>query len=178
MDVNNCQSCDRVSSNKYSSCPALMSDGRIFTDYNTRCSQVNDMFGKKLNSYEYRQFLIKNADELMDNHRKVAYATSFCGPCKEPREQGTMLPEEEKTICNGSVCTTFVNNPKGLGRGRDYMSSNLTAANQCAFGSFENVRSEEHSDLPDTEGCCGVSSYPFKQGTQNARLSVPSGAQL
>lgn len=175
MDINKCQSCDRVSNNKYSSCPALMSDGRLFTDYNTRCGQVTDMFDKKLNSYDYRQFLIQNAGELIDSQRKAAYAASFCGPCKEP---STMLPEEEKTFCNGSVCSTMTVNQKGLGRGRVYSDSELAPANNCSLNGYATVRSEDDNDLPDVEGCCGVAVYPFRNGSQNNRLTVPGGAQV
>lgn len=46
-----------------------MSDGREFTDYNPSCS-LNDFIQKKYgltNSHEYRYFLQKNADKVMQD---------------------------------------------------------------------------------------------------------------
>lgn len=44
-----------------------MADGREFTDYNPSC-QLNEMLRKKYdikNSHEYRQYLQKNAEQIM-----------------------------------------------------------------------------------------------------------------
>ena len=84
MDKN---TCFKTSNNKYFDCPALMSDGRAFTDYRPS-NYVNDMIrinNKVYDSYNYRQFLINNAANLMkvndeynillkivQNHRKIS----------------------------------------------------------------------------------------------------------
>ena len=60
-------SCYKTSNNKYFDCPALMSDGRAFTDYRPS-SYVNDLIrvqNNAYNSYDYRQFLIHHAGDLM-----------------------------------------------------------------------------------------------------------------
>ena len=59
--------CNKTSNNKYFDCPALMSDGRIMTDYRS-ATTLNDMIrlnNKTLSSYDYRQFLIHNGESIM-----------------------------------------------------------------------------------------------------------------
>ena len=59
--------CNKTSNNKYFDCPALMSDGRIMTDYRS-ATTLNDMIrlnNKTLSSYDYRQFLIHNGEAIM-----------------------------------------------------------------------------------------------------------------
>ena len=60
--------CNKTSNNKYFDCPALMSDGRIMTDYRQSCT-VNDMIrlnNNVLSSNDYRQFLINNAEDIIN----------------------------------------------------------------------------------------------------------------
>ena len=67
--------CFKISNNKYFNCPALMADGRTFTDYRPSC--VIDQGILKNNnirsSYEYRQFLIKNASTFMRENNDINY---------------------------------------------------------------------------------------------------------
>ena len=61
----------KVSNNKYPDCPAIMNDGRAFTDYRSSC-YINDAIRVKngiTNSYDYRQFLIHNGNEMMNSTR-------------------------------------------------------------------------------------------------------------
>ena len=61
----------KVPNNKYNDCPALMADGRQFTDYRAN-SQINmNVMEKKnlMSNYEYRNFLIKNGNSMIDNDR-------------------------------------------------------------------------------------------------------------
>ena len=51
------------SNNKYKNCPALMSDGRNFTDYRP-INHINNLLvmnNNLDNNYSYREFLIQNA---------------------------------------------------------------------------------------------------------------------
>jgi len=60
--------CNKTSNNKYFDCPARMDDGRTFTDYRPS-SSVDDMIrysNNVMSSYEYRQFLIHNANNIMN----------------------------------------------------------------------------------------------------------------
>lgn len=105
------------------SCPMRMADGRTFTDYQPRCAR-NDgwqqLFGQQLNSYDLRQYLISNADQLMQANRTVASCGAQCAPCKTPWNKGTMLPESSMVKCNAQTCSIAAGDPFGLGQGRDY----------------------------------------------------------
>ena len=87
--------------------PSRMSDGRLFTDWNTRCTRVPDG-----TSYEHRMYLIKNASSIMKKNR--CFSSEKC--LEDP---GTMLPEKFVVTCNNRTCTR---NPTqfedGLGDGR------------------------------------------------------------
>lgn len=75
--------CDKTSNNKYFNCPPRMDDGRHFTDYRANCyvnnlvRMTNDIVG----SYEYRQFLIDNAEALMQSNREYTEMKNGCSPC-------------------------------------------------------------------------------------------------
>ncbi len=73
----------RVSNNKYPDCPAIMDDGRAFTDYRSSCFMNNMLKVKNniRNSYEYRQFLIRNGEQVMNDIRLYNIKKSSCRPC-------------------------------------------------------------------------------------------------
>lgn len=105
-------------------CPPRMSDGRHFTDYKPRCGvDASTLNGQTMNSYELRQYMITNAENLMQKNRDAAVGANKCGPCVEPWNQGTMLPEQSVVKCTTSTCTRATNDPYGLGQGRDYGSA-------------------------------------------------------
>jgi hypothetical protein len=104
--------CDRTSNNKYFNCPPRMSDGRQFTDYRPNC-YVNNLLrytNRTMSSYEYRQFLINNGEELMKINNLYSSDKTSCGPCNA------------ETIANQTVCAynqhfgnCTVNNSQGIG---------------------------------------------------------------
>ena len=115
-------SCYRTSNNKFASAPARMADGRHFTDYRPSCMlntriQVDN---KVPNSYEFRMFLTRNADDLMELNRKQTFLANGAFECKPPYNVGTMLPESAKIKCNAQTCKVSHNYDNGLGLGRDY----------------------------------------------------------
>ena len=72
-----CTSCDATKSSQGSStCPLWMADGRSFGDvvYTSRCEQQYKLqYEKKFtSSFDYRQFLIQNAEDLMTQNNKMA----------------------------------------------------------------------------------------------------------
>ena len=72
-----------ATNNKYFNCPPRMDDARHFTDYRPEC-YVNNLIRMNsgiLGSHEYRQYLIKNANKLMDANRQHAQKVNGCGPC-------------------------------------------------------------------------------------------------
>lgn len=64
----------------------LMCDGRQFTDY--RCNgYVNSLLKMKYdkdNSHSYKQFLVKNADEIRNEMKDYYYDNGLCSECKNP----------------------------------------------------------------------------------------------
>jgi hypothetical protein len=87
--------CYKTSNNKYPDCPALMDDGRSFTDYRPSC-YVNDLIRVKnglKSSYQYRQFLIHNGVKLMDTIRLYNLKKNGCRPCDA-------VPVQCETLCS------------------------------------------------------------------------------
>lgn len=114
--------CYKTTNNKFFNCPPRMSDGRHFTDYRPSCD-LNNLIASNNNlvsSYDYRQYLIQNSDKLMDINRGYSVQMNSCGPCVQPYEQGTMLPEQTKVSCNNNSCANSLNVLNGLGQGRQY----------------------------------------------------------
>ena len=104
--------CNKTSDNKYFNCPARMDDGRTFTDYRPS-SDVNNMIrysNNVMSSYEYRQFLIHNADKIMEVNNIYTNDKVGCGDC-------TAKPIPFNTVCNvnPSVSKCNVVNPNGIG---------------------------------------------------------------
>ena len=112
--------CYIATNNKYKSCPALMSDGRGFTDYRSN-RQVNDSLRSDMNiisSHNFREFLIRHSDKLLETERKNANLMSGCNQCVKPYDQGTMLTEKFIQKCDKNTCSLVLNNKDGLGVGR------------------------------------------------------------
>lgn len=109
--------CYRATNNKYKSCPALMSDGRGFTDYRSS-RQANDSLRSEMdiiNSHNFREFLIQNSDKLIQTDRKNANLINGSSQCATP---GTMLPEKFLQKCDKKICSLVLHNKDGLGVGR------------------------------------------------------------
>lgn len=181
MDLKDCESCE-PSNNKFFGCPPLMSDGRHFTDYRPRCNIIHDMVkreDKNMSSYEYRQYLISNADSIMEKNRSTAIDKMACAPCKEPYEVGTMLPEKEKTTCNMNTCATASFEPSGLGRGRNFGTF------QPTYDEFLSLKKQADTQWMSWEDAHGknlldtkyYSVEGLKQNEIN-RPTIPSGTVL
>lgn len=174
-----CSDCSKPANNKFFNCAPRMADGRNFTDYRPRCIKNYEFFPENAtpNAYEYRQFLIKNGQDLITKNKQIAYHANMCGPCTSPYFEGTMLPEQSMQKCNASTCTFGVNDRNGLGLGRDYGS---LGGNQASFIS---TKEAEQKMISNMENCCSTQAddmnfYPFDYQTTgiiNERPSVPSG---
>lgn len=174
-----CSSCERESDNKHFMCPPKMADGRAFTDYKPRCAVHSSLMtagsgsaSASLNSYELRQFLINNAENIMDGHRNQAQKASACGPCVQPWNQGTMLPEQSMVKCNTSTCSVATNDPNGLGQGRDY-----GIAPDTDFQKRMEARDAKMRAQPGN--CCtgydeDIKYYPLAPVAEE-RYAIPSG---
>jgi len=120
-----CTSCDAPARPP---CPSRMADGRVFTDYRSRCAVNAQLLGavgkagQRGTSYESRLFLQHNATGWMDADRARALdGLAPCAPCQRPpNTAGTMLPERYVVRCDAAVCSREEVNPTGLGDGRAY----------------------------------------------------------
>ncbi len=98
-----------------------MADGRQYTDYRPRCvTQLNDRKPMS-SSYDHRQARIHNADAIMKHERLQAHHNVRC-PSKSVTPHDTMLPEQDRFVCDKVTCerydTAFP--CTGLGTGRMY----------------------------------------------------------
>ena len=123
--------CYKTSDNKYFNCPPRMSDGRHFTDYRPNC-HVNDMVktdNNISNSFQYRQFLQQNGEQLMNKHREIVCEKNNCGPCDETKEKfgSTALPEKYMFVTDGRIGKMVLNDVNGVGTGRKYYTFNQDA---------------------------------------------------
>ena len=112
----------KTNNNQYDECPPRMDDARHFTDYRPNCHLNNLLIANYgiQNSHDYRSFLTHNAKKIMQMNRNYACKKNCCGPCVEPFQQGTMLPEQSLVKCNDRSCSSTLFDPKGLGQGRQF----------------------------------------------------------
>lgn len=173
-----CEACSRVSNNKFSNCPPLMADGRHFTDYRPRCfsQYLVTPNGNFPSSFDYRMYLTRNADGIMKKNALDAYRTNVCGPCVEPYNIGTMLPEKTVQSCNTRTCTFNKNDPNGLGLGRFFGDKDTTRTE------FLQQKKAESDFFKSKDNCCAPAIdnlylYPIDGVTRNnyERYSVPGG---
>ncbi len=171
-------SCYKSSNNKYFKCPPRMDDGRHFTDYRPNC-HVNNLLRSNnaiLNSHEYRMFLTHNAKKLIDLNSTYAVQKNGCGPCMEPYNQGTMLPEKSIQSCSNKSCSATEANKDGLGLGRRYDDDST----KC---------SSWPKQLPVNQpyNCCADTNSLFNyyndidtkaQGELITRNSIPAGGNI
>jgi hypothetical protein len=132
---------------KTAGCAPLMSDGRLFTNWTPRCSQVYQN-PTTVSSYESRQKFIHGAVELMKQNAGNAYVNARCGPCyQNPDWQtGTMLPERDTQTCDARTCTFTPNNKQGLGLGRQYWNPKMESE---YVKKFEEVKQKEQDFFKD-----------------------------
>lgn len=177
-----CEECSRVSNNKFFNCPPRMADGRHFTDYRPRC------FGQYLikvdggnipSSYDYRMYLTRNAGDIMKKNAFDAYSTNKCGPCMEPYDEGTMMPERQKQECNSRTCTFDIDNPSGLGLGRQFYDRKMEEQFRKEFIA---EKEKENQYFKNTANCCtspaeDMMYYPIDGMVKNnyERYSTPGG---
>ena len=168
--MSNLNTCYRTTNNKHFNCPPRMDDARHFTDYRPNC-HINNLVRANnaiMNSHEYRMFLTRNANKLIDLNRGYATEKNSCGPCTN-----TMLPEQSVQSCNAKSCSTGINNKNGLGLGRNY-----------------DKNSQECKDWPNYDkpySCCADTNSMFNyynhidkktQGELMPRKTVQGGGDM
>jgi hypothetical protein len=109
----------RASDAAHAGCPARMQDGRMFTDYRSRCDVHLDLVGGE-GSFEMRQRAIRDGEQLLARQRSVAFSRARCAPCVAPYDRGTMLPERDAVTCDRRTCRRVALDADGWGTGRLY----------------------------------------------------------
>ena len=124
--------CNSASNNKYLDCPAIMSDGRTFTDYRPS-STVDDMIrlsNNVMSNFEYRQFLTNNGDSIMQINNKYLENKLGCGDCNTPN-----VPFAKTCVYNTSYPKCGPNNMNGVGINNTVASNNPTQQESYSIGS-------------------------------------------
>lgn len=178
-----CQSCTRPSQQDldvFSQCPPRMADGRNFTDYRPKCFQQYMVDNKLMSSFEQRLYLTRNAEELMKKNATLSYEKNRCGPCVEPFDQGTMLPEQVKQVCDKKTCSFNTSDPYGLGLGREFILSEQDKEFRSKFITEKEKEQEFFKSQAANIAPRSIDPEYFPVGgmmtTQYDRFAVPSGA--
>jgi len=95
--------------------PARMSDGRQFTDYRQNCI-LNNALSQGKGSWEYRTFLTNNSIQIHDQMMTTLESQFACNSCTD----NTVLPVKTIQNCNAVGCNYTMNDPNGIGLGRNY----------------------------------------------------------
>lgn len=178
-------SCNRVSNNKYFSCPPLMNDGRQFTDYSPKCVQnYNLTVEKPMSSYELRQYLIKNASNIIQESRKNTYDNSVCGPCQSPYKTSSMMLEKDVQQCNPNFCDFAPFDDKGLGITRNYNvpephTLSQGSCNQAYLAFLEHKENEQFDENVCVKPVDLLQHQTInKVHKHNSRSAIPSGGDV
>jgi hypothetical protein len=148
-----------------------MSDGRLFTDYRSRCDVNLQQMWETMpmsGSYDYRQQLIRNGEKILGHWRDEARQVAACGTCKAPFDIGTMLPEKDVFKCDKVQCVRVTKDPNGLGTGRSYGAD-------AEADAWQNRLLAQRRSASDTAGsaanCCDCPAY----NNNNAYLLATAG---
>lgn len=90
--------CYRGSNNIHAGFPALMSDGQWATNWEPACT-INNEIKREVgitNNYEYRQFLINNADKVVIKNQREACGQ--CCSCMNQFENTNVIQQPNKYI--------------------------------------------------------------------------------
>ena len=155
-----CGPCVRGSDNRSWGCPPRMADGRLFTDYRPRCDANMQFAAPMSGSYEYRQFLISNGQNIIDANREAASSVAACGPCVSPLYRATMVPEADRVVCDKVSCARITTQDGrggyGIGTGREY---GMTAESKAQEDAFMAALTQQQQQLSSPgANCCGCAS--------------------
>ena len=180
----NCIPCTSSSSGGNNALPGqcpILHDYRPFTDYKPRCAAVYKMTQSNWfhSSYDQREWLIHNANDLIRKNAVDAYVSMHC-KCVQPWDVGTMVNELNVQHCDDRVCKFTQKDPYGLGLGRQFYTNNQEKAFQEQYVTNKQMEQTYFNENPS---CCGNVNdtlyWPIDgtipQSQNNARPSVPSG---
>jgi hypothetical protein len=99
----------KISDNYHEDFPARMSDGRFITNYHPNC-EMNGEIQQNMTSWQYRTFLTRYTDNLMDQTNQINNKLYGCDTCDK-----VSLPNKSKQLCTPNGCQINVVNKDGLG---------------------------------------------------------------
>lgn len=99
----------KVSDNHFMDFPAIMQDGRLYTDYKSSCIMNAKSLG--MTSFEYRNYLTQNGLKIIQNNDKIVNEIAGCGDCSDY----SVVPPYAIVECDQNKCIQNVNSPSGLG---------------------------------------------------------------
>ena len=107
---------NKVSDNVELDFPARMNDGRQFTDYRPNC-YINSELGQNMGSWQYRQYLTRNAESLIKQNTSKMEENTSCKKCV-----GATIPDVKNVLdcTNQTKCYYNLKDKNGLGQGRKY----------------------------------------------------------
>ena len=87
--------CYKASNNIHPGFPSLMSEGNYVTDWNAACRMNNNLKDKAgiKDNYQYRQYLIRNADTLIADNQVGA-----CAQCCGNLQNFSPRPDSQKYL--------------------------------------------------------------------------------
>lgn len=158
--------CNTASNNKHLDCPAIMSDGRTFTDYRPS-STVDDMIrlsNNVMSNFEYRQFLTNNGDSIMQINNKYLENKLGCGGCNTPN-----VPFDKTCVYNSSYGVCGPSNMNGIGINNTVVSNNPTLQKPYSIGS----NTIEHFNNNPKNSITSIELFDGVNGNSNIKLNPP-----
>lgn len=98
-----------MSDNHFMDFPAIMQDGRLFTDYKSSC--VMNALSQGMTSFEYRNFLTQNGQQILQNNTKLVNEIAGCKQCGGY----SVVPPFVAVTCDQDQCIQSVKSPMGVG---------------------------------------------------------------
>ena len=90
---------------------ARMSDGRFITDYSPNC-ELNGKLQGDMTSWQYRMFLTKNSDNILNNINMQNKKLFGCNECEG---NVPILPKYEQNCSKNGYCVVNEINKNGIG---------------------------------------------------------------
>ena len=102
---------EKITDNVNFGFPARMSDGRFITDYTPNC-QSNMKIQKAMTSWQYRTYLTRYADQIIENVNQNNIINYGCETCDGTK---TIQSPKLKQECTTGKCSMNVIDDKGIG---------------------------------------------------------------
>jgi len=123
------------------------------------------------NTFEYRMFLSRNADNIRDINELYAEKKNAC-----PGHNASLVPEQTILRCTPEGCQVDMVDPNGIGQGRDF-----GVGDDCdTLANVSNLRNRVYKKTSKESNCCGQSwqssgGYPYIENNLTISPRSPVG---